>query len=623
MEEAYHCPDQKKLQALRDMASLLRIHSIESTNTAGSGHPTSCCSIAEIMSVLFFHTMRYKVADPRDPASDRLILSKGHAAPILYAVWAEAGLFPVSELAKLRTIDSDLEGHPTPRLNFVDFATGSLGQGLSCAAGMAYMGKYFDKSSFRVYCVIGDAESAEGSVWEALNFASYYKLGNLCAIFDINRLGQSDPTMLQHDFETYKKRTEAFGWNTIVIDGHDVEAVCRAFHEASVSQDRPTAILAKTYKGKGVPGVEDLENFHGKALGDKGKAAVELLKKSMSNSGPHDLRPQPVTDTVPAVELDAKLSEPPNYKIGQKVAVRRAYANALVKIGRTCERVLALDGDTKNSTYSLNYRKEFPDRHVECFVAEQNMIGVAMGLAARDRAITFSSTFAAFFTRTFDHLRMASVSQTSANFCGSHCGVSIGVDGPSQMALEDIGMFRSIPNCVVFYPSDAVSCERAVELAANYKDMTFIRATRGDTPVIYENEEPFAVGKAKIVREDARDSVLVIGAGVTMIEALKAADELKKEDIYIRVMDPFTLKPVDKAGIIVHAKAVGGKILTVEDHYIEGGIGETVAAAVAEETGITVRMLAVPRIPRSGPGDALLDLYGISAKSIIKSVKSL
>lgn len=622
MGEAYHRPDQKTLQALKDMANKLRIHSIESTNTAGSGHPTSCCSIAEIMSVLFFHTMRYKVSNPRDASSDRFILSKGHAAPILYAVWAEAGLFPVEDLAKLRTIDSDLEGHPTPRLSFVDFATGSLGQGLSCSAGMAYAGKYFDEASYRVFCVIGDAESAEGSVWEAMNFASYYKLDNLCAIFDINRLGQSDPTMLQHDFATYKKRTEAFGWNTIEIDGHDIEQVCRAFHEAKECKDRPTAILAKTYKGKGVPGVEDLEGYHGKALGEKGKAAVELIKKSIVNDS-LSLRPQPVTDDAPAVDLTVKLSEPPNYKIGDKIAVRQAYANGLVKLGKTCDRVIALDGDTKNSTFSLNYRKEFPGRHIECFVAEQNMIGVAMGCAARDRAITFSSTFAAFFTRTFDHLRMAAVSQTSANFCGSHCGVSIGVDGPSQMALEDLGMFRSIPNCVVFYPSDGVSCERAVELAANYKDMAYIRATRGNTPIVYKNDEPFAIGKAKIVREHEKDSVLVIGAGVTLIEAVKAADELAKESSHIRVMDPFTLKPIDKEAIITHAKAVGGKILTVEDHYIEGGIGETVCAAVAEETGITVRMLAVPKIPRSGPGDALLDLYGISAKHIIKTVKSL
>ncbi|XP_073229015.1 transketolase-like protein 2 [Porites lutea] len=625
MENAYHKLDERTLQALQDIATKLRIHSIESTNAAGSGHPTSCCSIAEILSVLFFHTMRYKVSEPRDLSSDRFVLSKGHAAPILYAAWAEAGLFPVSELAKLRSIDSDLEGHPTPRLSFIDFATGSLGQGLSCACGMAYIGKYFDKASYRVFCLVGDAESSEGSIWEAMNFASYYKLDNLCAIFDVNRLGQSDPTMFEHDFDAYKRRTEAFGWNSLVIDGHDVEAVCKAFYEAKTTKNRPTAILAKTFKGRGVPGVENLDNFHGKALGDKGRAAVEILKKTITFNGPNSLGPQPVIDdNVTTIDLsDVKLSSPPSYTVGEKVAVRQAYAKALIKLGNTCDRVIALDGDMKNSTFSLEYRKAFPERHIECFVAEQNMVGVALGCAARGRAITFSSTFAAFFTRTFDQLRMAAVSQSSANFCGSHPGVSIGVDGPSQMALEDIAMFRSIPNCVVFYPSDAVSGERAVELAANYKYMTFIRSTRGPTPVIYNNDEVFEIGKAKIVRETAKDSVLVVGAGATLDEALKAADELAKENINIRILDPFTIKPIDKEAIVQNAKAVGGKILTVEDHYLEGGIGEAVLAAVAEESGVTVRILAVKEIPRSGPGDALLDLFGISANHIVKAVKNI
>ncbi|KAK2571039.1 Transketolase, partial [Acropora cervicornis] len=523
-------PDNKTLQLLKDKANNLRILSIKSTNAAGSGHPTSCCSMAEIMSVLFFHTMRYKVEDPRDASSDRFVLSKvfindflffpfqGHAAPILYAAWAEAGLFPVSELDNLRKIDSDLEGHPTPRLSFVDFATGSLGQ-----------------------------ESAEGSVWEAMNFASQYKLNNLCAIFDINRLGQSDPTMFEHDLEHYKKKTEAFGFHSVIIDGHNVEEVCMAFDKASEVKDKPTAILAKTFKGAGVKGVEDLENFHGKALGDKGVKAIEEIEKLLS-SEKDVLKPKPAVEDAPKVVTPepVALSEAPSYAVGQKVAVRKAYANGLIKLGQSFDRVFALDGDTKNSTYSLDYRKKFPGRHIECFVAEQNMIGVAMGLSARQRAITFSSTFAAFFTRTFDHLRM-------------------GVDGPSQMALEDIAMFRSIPNCVVFYPSDAVSCERAVELAANYKDMTFIRATRGETPVVYANDEKFEIGKAK----SADDKVLVVGAGVTLIEALNAAEKLAKEGINIRVLDPFTVKPLDCEAIIENTKEVKGKVVTVEDHYIE------------------------------------------------------
>ncbi|XP_068714745.1 transketolase-like protein 2 [Montipora foliosa] len=624
MAEAYPQPDQKKLQALKNMAIKLRIHSIESTNTAGSGHPTSCCSIAEILSVLFFHTMRYKVSVPKDLSSDRFVLSKGHAAPILYAAWAEAGLFPVSDLANLRKINSDLEGHPTPRLSFIDFATGSLGQGLSCACGMAYMGKYIDKASYRVFCLVGDAESAEGSIWEAMNFASFYKLDNLCAIFDINRLGQSDPTMFQHDLESYKRRTDAFGWNSLIVDGHDISALCQKFHEAEMVKDRPTVILARTFKGRDVPGVEDQENFHGKALGDKGIAAVEAMKKKLSgDTVPNGANLKAVKDDVKPVNLSVKLAELPNYTLGDKVAVRKAYATALVKLGRDCERLIALDGDMKNSTYSQEYRHAFPGRHIECFVAEQNMVGVALGCAARGRAIAFSSTFACFFSRAFDQIRMAAVSQAAINFCGSHPGVSIGVDGPSQMALEDIAMFRSIPNCVVFYPSDAVSCERAVELAANYEHMTFIRSTRGTTPVVYSNDQTFEIGKAKIVRQTEKDAALVIGAGVTLEEAMKAADQLAAEKIYIRILDPFTVKPIDKDTIIQNAKAVGGKIVTVEDHYLEGGLGEAVLAAVAEEKGVTVRIMAVKEVPRSGPGDELLELFGISANHIVKTVKEL
>ncbi|KAK2571235.1 Transketolase-like protein 2 [Acropora cervicornis] len=626
MEDAHHASmSELKCKALKEIATKLRIHSIESTNTAGSGHPTSCCSIAEILSVLFFHTMRYKVTVPKDLSSDRFVLSKGHAAPILYAAWAEAGLFPVSDLANLRKIDSDLEGHPTPRLSFVDFATGSLGQGLSCACGMAYMGKYIDKASYRVFCLVGDAESAEGSIWEAMNFASHYKLDNLCAIFDINRLGQSGPTMFQHDLNYYKNRTEAFGWNSIIVDGHDVQALCDAFNKAEMCKIKPTVILAKTFKGRDVAGVENLENFHGKALAGKGRDAVVKLKETLSNdpSLKNVLEPRPVQNDVESVELSVKLTELPHYSLGDKVAVRQAYANALVKLGKTCERLLALDGDMKNSTYSQEYGKVFPDRHIECFVAEQNMVGVALGCAARGRAIAFSSTFACFFSRAFDQIRMAAVSQAAINFCGSHPGVSIGVDGPSQMALEDIAMFRSIPNCVVFYPSDAVSCERAVELAANYEYMTFIRSTRGTTPVIYQNDEIFEIGKAKIVCQAENDSALVIGAGVTLAEAMKAADLLKEHKISIRILDPFTVKPIDSEAIIQHAKACNGKILTVEDHYLEGGLGEAVLAAVAQESGVTVRTLAVTEVPRSGPGDELLEMFGISANHIVKAVREL
>ncbi|KAG8282237.1 hypothetical protein J6590_040469, partial [Homalodisca vitripennis] len=359
--------------------------------------------MAEIMAVLFFHTMRYKLSAPRDPSSDRFILSKGHAAPILYAAWAEAGLFPVSNLQNLRKIDSDLEGHPTPRLNFVDVGTGSLGQGVSVAAGMAYVGKYFDKASYRVYVLVGDGESAEGSVWEALHFASHYQLTNLCVIFDINRLGQSEATSLQHDMDTYRKRLDAFGFNPIVIDGHDVEELAKAFHEASTVKTRPTAILAKTLKGKYFPGIEDMANWHGQALGDKATDVIKHLESMVKNKGKISLGPQEVIDDAPKIDItNVRLSSPPNYKLGDSIATRLAYGTALIKIAENNPRVIALDGDTKNSTFSCKIKEVSADRYIECYIAEQNLVGVAIGAACRDRTIAFASTFATFFTRAFD-----------------------------------------------------------------------------------------------------------------------------------------------------------------------------------------------------------------------------
>jgi len=620
----YHCPDQKTLQQLRDIANRLRIDSIESTNASKSGHPTSCCSIAEIMSVLFFHTMKYKVSEPRDVSSDRFVLSKGHAAPILYAAWAEAGLFPRSDLLNLRKIDNDLEGHPTPRLNFIDVATGSLGQGLSCACGMAYTGKYFDKASYRTFCLVGDGESAEGSVWEAANFASYYKLDNLVAIVDVNRLGQSDPTLLQHDMESYRKRWDAFGWNAFVVDGHDVEALCRHFYEAEQVKDKPSVLICKTLKGKGIPGIENEMNWHGKALGDKAKSAIEAIESAMQDkNGPYKVaRPEVTDDAKHFAPETVALSEPPSYKIGEKVATRNAYGTALAKLGNNSKRVIALDGDTKNSTFAITFQKSHPDRFIECYIAEQNLIGVGIGCSTRGRTIPFISGFACFLSRGFDQIRMGAISMTQVKFCGSHCGVSIGEDGPSQMALEDLGMFRSIPGCVVFYPSDGVSCERAVELAANHPNMVYIRSSRPATPVLYEKDEVFEIGKSKIIRQSENDTALVIGAGVTLHEAVKAADTLKAEGTHIRVMDIFCLKPIDQAALIANAKACGGKVVTVEDHYPAGGLGEAVAAALSGEKDIAVQHLCVRALPRSGPSAELMDMFGISANHIVKAVKS-
>ncbi len=602
------------------MAHKLRIHSIEATNASKSGHPTSCSSIAEILSVLAFHVMKFKITDPRDATSDRLVLSKGHAAPILYAVFAEAGYFPVSELTNLRKVDSDLEGHPTPRLNFIDVATGSLGQGLSIACGMAYVGKYVDKSVYRTYCIIGDGESAEGSIWEAINFASYYKLDNLCAIFDVNRLGQSDPTMLQHNMDVYECRLQSFGFHTIVVDGHNVNELCQAFSKASTIKNKPTAVVAKTLKGKEFLDIEDRDGWHGKALGEKAKNIIDHIRGLMKNTDPQLSVTEPAS-SVPSVDIsNIKLSTPPEYDLKKPVATRLAYGLAVKKLVAGNDRVIALDADTKNSTFSDKVRETYPNNHIECFIAEQNMVGVAIGVACRHRAVTFASTFATFFTRAFDQIRMGAISRTNANFAGSHCGVSIGVDGPSQMGLEDIALFRTIPSSAVFYPSDAVSTERAVELAANYEGICFIRTTRAETPVIYCNDANFKIGRACVVRKSSHDKVLVIAAGITLTEAIRAYEILKNEhNIHIRIIDPFTIKPIDAQTIILNASDANQMIVTVEDHYYEGGLGEAVLSAVAEES-IRVKLMAVGSLPRSGQPQELLKMCKIDADSIVDTI---
>merc|ERR1740128_234585 len=576
------------------------------------------------MSVLFFKVMRYKVSEPKAACNDRFILSKGHAAPILYAAWAEAGLFPTEDLMNLRKINSDLEGHPTPRLNFVDVATGSLGQGLSVACGMAYAGKHFDKASYRTYCLMGDGESMEGNIWEALNFAGFYKLNNLCAIIDVNRLGQSDPAPLQHDMETYKKRLESFGFHAIVVDGHDILELCKAFDEAESVLDKPTCLIAKTFKGKYFPDIENLMNWHGKALGDKSASVVKHVESLMKNPAVKPTNIAPPTMDAPNVDITGlALSDPPAYNLGDKLATRQAYGTALAKLAKNHQNVVALDGDMKNSTFSQEMLKVDSNRYIECFICEQNMLGVGIGVACRDRSVAFASTFAAFLTRGFDNLRMGVISQTNLNVGGSHCGISIGEDGPSQMALEDIAMFRSLPGCTLFYPSDAVACEMATQLAANTKGVCFLRVSRPATPVVYANDEQFAIGKARILRKSDSDQVLVIGAGVTLHEALKAADSLKEAGVNIRVMDPFTIKPLDIQAVQDNAAACNGRIITVEDHYPEGGLGDAVLDAVSSYRNMIVRKLAVNAVPRSGPPAELLEMFGISASNIVKAVNDV
>jgi transketolase len=606
--------------ALAEMADQLRIHSIASTSKAGSGHPTSCASMAELTSVLFFDAMRFHPSDPRNLADDRFVLSKGHAAPILYAAWAEAGAFPTSQLETLREFTSDLEGHPTPRLNFVDVATGSLGQGLSAACGMAYVGKHIDKRDARFYCLMGDGESQEGSVWEAASFASHYELDNLCAIVDVNRLGQSEPTMFQHHLEVYRARFAAFGFNALVIDGHNVDEVRKAFETAAATKGKPTAILAKTFKGHGIPDIADKDEWHGKALGKLTDSAVKQIQSRMTGAS-KGLKPNAPAMSLPVAAAKPVAMAAPNYKLGETVATRVAYGTALAKIGAD-PRVVAADGDTKNSTYAQKFKDAFPDRYVECFIAEQNLVGVGVGMGTRGK-IPFVSTFACFLSRAYDQIRMAAISQANVKFVGSHVGVSIGEDGPSQMALEDIAMFRAIPNLTLYYPSDAVSTERAIELAANNRGMAFVRTSRPATPVLYKNDEPFAIGKAKVVRQNPNDRITLIGAGVTLHECLKAADELAAMGVPVRVIDPFTIKPLDRDFIYTNAWETGGLILTVEDHYPEGGLGDAVAGELGDVVGLTFHKLAVREIPRSGKPDELLDKFGISAPHIVAKVQAI
>ena len=612
------------IPALKNIATRLRIDSLRSTSQTGTGHPTSCCSMADLTAALFFAEMRFDPKDPRNTENDRFVLSKGHAAPILYAAWAEAGLFDRSDLLKLRSIGSDLEGHPTPRLSFVDVATGSLGQGICAAIGSALNARRIG-SDYRTYVLLGDGESAEGSVWEAADVATMDKLDNLCGITDVNGLGQSRATMWQHDMEQFARRWRAFGWHAIVIDGHDMSAILDALAEARRTKGQPTMILARTIKGKGVSFVEGKDGWHGKAF-KKGeeldRALAELEKQFVPApaNGPNLAAQIAKPASTPRPVAAPKPVAPPTYAKGDQVATREAYGVAIAKLGEADPRVVALDADVKNSTFSDKFEKALPDRFYQNFIAEQVMVGAAMGLAARG-AIPFPSTFACFLTRASDFIRMAAISNVNVKFAGSHAGVSIGEDGPSQMALEDLAMCRAQPNYTVLYPSDAVSAERLVVLAAYHPGPAYIRTSRPKTPVIYSNDETFTIGGLKVLRESANDAATVIGAGVTVFEVLKAYDQLKAAGVPIRVIDLYSVAPVDRAGLVAAARATKGRVITVEDHYAAGGIGDAVAEAVAD-AGVTVHRLAVREIPRSGKPDELLDRFGISASHIVSAVRA-
>ena len=556
------------------------------------------------------------------------MLSKGHAAPLLYAAWAEAGFLTREDVLALRRLDSNLEGHPTPRLPFADVATGSLGQGLCVASGIALNARRIG-SDYRTYVLMGDGESAEGSVWEAANVAALDRLDSLCGITDVNALGQSGPTQWQHDLEALAARWRAFGWNALPVNGHDLPEILDALDKARQTRGRPTMILAKTLKGRGVSVMEGEGGWHGKPL-KKGEELEKALAELQSQFVPEDgsapiqtPRPEP-----PKTNAGAARRAPARqgtvgataYKVGDSVATREAYGAAIARLASTDDRVVALDADVKNSTFSEKFEQQHPERFYQTFIAEQAMIGAAMGLASRG-AIPFPSTFAAFLTRAYDFIRMAAISNLNIKMAGSHAGVSIGEDGPSQMALEDLAMMRAQPNVAVLYPCDGVSTERLVERAAYHAGPVYMRTSRPKTPVIYGPDEQFQVGGLKVLRQGASDVATVVGGGVTVFEALKAYDELQKQGVNIRVIDLYSLQPIDAAALVRCARETKGRVITVEDHYAGGGIGDAVASAIASE-GFTVRRLAVREIPRSGTPDQLLDRYGISASHIVAAVTS-
>jgi transketolase len=610
------------LASLQNIATQLRIDSIRATTEAGSGHPTTCMSAAELVAALFFAEMRFDPLDPRHPESDRFVLSKGHAAPILYAVWAAAGAFPREDVLKLRRIDSDLEGHPTPRLPFVDVATGSLGQGLPAGVGMAINARRIG-SDYRTYVLLGDGETAEGSVWEAAEVAAAQQLDNLCGLTDVNGLGQSRTTQWRHDLGAIAARYRACGWHAITIDGHDLTAILAALAEARATRGRPTMIVARTLKGKGVKHVEGKDNWHGKALNreEAARAIAELEAQYVQTSEPAPVIPRPARRKVEGSLPDFVAALPtPVYRAGDLVATREAYGTALVALGGIDPRVVALDADVKNSTFSEKFEKVYPERFYQMFIAEQALIGVAMGLASRG-AIPFPSTFACFLERASDFVRMAGISDLGIKIAGSHAGVSIGEDGPSQMALEDLAMFRGVPNCTVLYPCEAMSMTRLMALAASLRGLVYLRTSRPKTPVIYQASETFTAGGSKTLRQSDRDVVTVVAAGVTVFEALKAHDALAAEGLAIRVIDAYSVQPIDRDGLVRAGQATEGRLITVEDHYAHGGLGDAVSEAVWDQ-GFRVQRLAVREIPRSGPPDVLIDRYGISARAIAEAVKA-
>ena len=611
---------------LDHIAYNMRRSSLQMTTQAGSGHPTSALSAADIVAALFFYAMQYDPRNPENPDNDRFILSKGHASPILYAVYKELGILSEADILTYRDFDSVLEGHPTPRFRWTEAATGSLGQGLSVGVGMALAAR-IDNRDYKTYVLLGDSELSEGSNWEAAELASYNKLNNLIGIVDCNRLGQRGETMHGYHLERYAQKFQAFGWKTYIIDGHEMLEIIGALEKAKAEPDMPVMIIAKTVKGYGVETVENKNGFHGKVFPkDELPCVLTHLKWRFPDAAaykgvtfsPH--MPIKGAQTVAAgcVGIEAKT---PTYAKGEKVETRKAFGQALASLGGKCTDIVTLDAEVSNSTYTNFFAEKYPERFVESFIAEQNMIGMAVGLCKRGK-VSYCATFGAFFTRAYDQIRMASIGAAALRLVGSHAGVSIGQDGPSQMALEDIAMMRTIYGSCVLYPSDAVSAWHLVNEMSEYNQgISYLRTTRSATPVLYDVFEEFPIGGCKVVRQSVRDRACVIGAGITLHNALAAYDELLLEGIEISVIDLYSIKPLDADTVLSVDRASGNNIITVEDHYLAGGLGEAVAYEV-RNTDIKIACLAVRKMPRSGTPEKLMAYEEIDAPSIVKAVKS-
>jgi transketolase len=598
-----------------ELAQQLRVDSVRAAAVTKSGHPTSSMSAADLMAVLLAKYLRYDFGAPENPANDHLIFSKGHASPLLYSLYKAAGAITDKELLTFRKLGSRLEGHPTPVLPWVDVATGSLGQGLPISVGVALAGKKLDRLRYRIWCLCGDSEMAEGSMWEAFEHAAFMGLDNLTAIIDVNRLGQRGETMHGWDLDSYANRARAFGWKAIEIDGHDLAEIDRAYEEATATTDQPTVIVARTIKGKGVPEVENKPGWHGKALDDPEHAIEEL--GGIRNITVDVAKPD--TDAQPHVFETSPL-ELPAYEVGDEVATRKAYGDALAAVGKADGLVVALDGEVSNSTFAEIFAAAEPERYFEMYIAEQQMTAAAVGIQVRDWK-PFASTFAAFWTRAYDFIRMAAISRANIRLCGSHAGVSIGEDGPSQMALEDLAAFRAVHRSTVLYPSDGNSTAKLVAEMADLEGIVFLRTTRAATPVLYGPDEDFPVGGSKVVRDG--DDVTIVGAGITLHEALKAADALAEEGVSARVIDLYSVKPVDAEALRAAAEATGA-IVTVEDHWPEGGLGEAVLSVFAEDDERPrIVLLAVKDMPGSGKPNELIAAAGIDAEHIAAAARNL